>query len=97
MIQSMERESLMRVCESVMQEIHASVCRIHEHEEEARAPLMRVASEYWRGRLPIIRTREVQAVVCNHSLHRVYVIYTLGDCTLLELANHVYCVVGGIL
>ena len=52
---------------------------------------------YWRGRLPIIRTREVQAVVCNHSLHRVYVIYTLGDCTLLELANHVYYVVGRVL
>ena len=45
MKKSMERESLMRVCESVMQEFHASVCRIHEHEEEAQAPLMRVTSE----------------------------------------------------
>ena len=45
MKQSMERESLMRVCKSAMQEYHASVCRIHEHEEGARAPLMRVASE----------------------------------------------------
>ena len=41
----------------------------------------------------------VQAIVCNHfhSLYRVNLIYTLGDCTLLELANHVYYVVGGIL
>ena len=45
MKQSMEQESPMRVYESVMQESHASVSRIHEHEEEARAPLMRVASE----------------------------------------------------
>jgi len=65
-----------------------------------RAKIMQswsIEGKYWRGRLPIIRTREVQAVVCNHSLNRVYVIYTLGDCTLLELANHVYYVVGGIL
>ena len=41
----MERESLMRLCESAMQEFHASVCRIHKHEEETRAPLMRVTSE----------------------------------------------------
>ena len=41
----MERGSLMRLCESAMQEFHASVCRIHEHEEEAQAPLMRVTSE----------------------------------------------------
>ena len=45
MKQSMEQESPMRVYESVMQESQASVSRIHEHEEEARAPLMRVASE----------------------------------------------------
>ncbi len=45
MKQSMEQESPMRVDESVMQESHESVSRIHEHEEEARAPLMRVASE----------------------------------------------------
>ena len=45
MKQSMERESLMQVCMSAMQEYHASVCRIHEHEEETRAPLMRVTSE----------------------------------------------------
>ncbi len=45
MKQSMEQESPMRVYESAMQESHASVSRIHEHEEEARAPLMRVASE----------------------------------------------------
>ena len=45
MKQSTEQESPMRVYESVMQESHASVSRIHEHEEEARAPLMRVASE----------------------------------------------------
>ena len=41
----MERESLMRLCESAMQEFHASVCRIHKHEEETRAPLMRETSE----------------------------------------------------
>ena len=45
MKQSMERESLMQVCKSAMQEYHTSVCRIHEHEEETRAPLMRVTSE----------------------------------------------------
>ena len=45
MKQSMERESFMRVCDSAMQEYHASLCRIHEHEEGARAPLIRVASE----------------------------------------------------
>ncbi len=45
MKQSMEQESPMRVYESAMQESHASVSRRHEHEEEARAPLMRVASE----------------------------------------------------
>jgi len=36
----------------------------------------------------------VQEVMCDNSLHRVYVISTLGDYTLLELANHVYYVVG---
>ena len=45
MKQSMERESLMQVFKSAMQEYHASVCRIHEHEEETPAPLMRVTSE----------------------------------------------------
>ena len=45
MKQSMKREFFMRVCRSAMQEYHANVCRIHEHEEGARAPLMRVASE----------------------------------------------------
>ena len=41
----MERESLMRLCESAMHEFHASVCRIHKHEEEVQAPLMRVTSK----------------------------------------------------
>ena len=45
MKQSTEQEPPMRVYESVMQESHARASRIHEHEEEARAPLMRVASE----------------------------------------------------
>ena len=45
MKQSKEQESPMRVYESVMQESHASVSRIHAHEEEARAPLMRVPTE----------------------------------------------------
>ena len=36
----LEQETPMRVCPS-----DASVCPMHEHQEEARAPLMRVASE----------------------------------------------------
>lgn len=73
-------------------------CASRKHRRRAKTmQSWSIEGKYWRGRLPIIRTREVQAVVCNHSLHRVYVIYTLGDCTLLELANHVYYVVGGIL
>ena len=73
-------------------------CASRKHRRRAKTmQSWSIEGKYLRGRLPIIRTREVQAVVCNHSLHRVYVIYTLGDCTLLELANHVYYVVGGIL
>ena len=39
----------------------------------------------------------VQTVVYDHSLYKLYVIYTLGHYTGLGLANHVYCVVRGIL
>ena len=35
----------------------------------------------------------VQEVMCDNSLHRVYVISTVGDYTLLELANHLYYVI----
>ena len=68
-----------------------------------RAKIMQswsIEGKYWQRRLPIIHTRDsprVQAVVCDHILQRVYVIYTMGGCALLELANHVYYVVGEIL